>query len=205
MADPANALCTTARVKQLLGITAVTYDTQIEGIVGAVGAWADSYCGRTFIGASAVTEYFDVEFNDIRDLYVRNPPILSTGSVKEDSSSVFASTVTALTANTDYIAYDDLKNAGKYRRLGGGWLSGSRTVQIVYKGGYAAQANVPKDLAEAAANLCVFLWHMNHPSPSQRLGISAHSLDGQSVTGYLQDLPPYIREVFDRYRIGMVG
>lgn len=204
MADPANALCTTARVKQLLGHTSSTYDTQIEGLVGYVGAWADNYCGRTFISQSAVTEYFDVKYDDIRDIYIRNPPLISTGSVKEDSTGVFTSTATTLTANTDYFAYDDLKNMGKFRRLGGGWLSGDRSVQIVYTGGYANQAAVPADLAEAAAHAVVFIWQMNFPDASQRLGLTAHSLDGQSVGGYLQDLPPYIREVFDMYRIGRV-
>jgi hypothetical protein len=75
VSDPAAAICTTAAVKSVLAITASTYDTQIEGIIGAVAGLAERVCGRTFIvGASDVTEYYSIE--DEKDFFYANrkPP-----------------------------------------------------------------------------------------------------------------------------------
>ena len=201
MADPAYALCTSTRVKQLLGVTGSTYDTQIEYIVGACALAAEKYCNRVFVTRNTTTtEYIDVPDSGVLDLFVAQPPISTITSLYEDVSRTYGAE-TALTDGTHYVFYG---SQGRLRRLGGGWAPGEKSVKIAYTGGYANTAAIPLDLSEACASMCCYVWKQNKPHSGERIGIGSHSIEGQSVS-YVQGAPQYIRDVYDRYVIGLVG
>ena len=195
-------LCTIDDIKERLGLdtTNTQHDAVLAQIAAGFTALAERYCGRGLVlTESEVTEYHTGQSNLLQ---VRRYPIASIESVKEAFDFDF-SLATALTADTDYRLIDGGRK-GVLARLWGDWCKQYDSIQVVYRGGYAAagatpdegETAMPEDLREAAILQGAFMFKRRDD-----LGLSAVSFNGGSISKFSAlDLLPLVRQTLDAYR-----
>jgi hypothetical protein len=180
MALAANALLDLAELKDYLGVGGDNRDAALEGIVNRVSDEISDFCDREFIApADDYTEYHTMQ-SDGRPVYTNELrtmewPIISVTSVNEDTN--WPPTYPAgslLTVGTDFLT---IKPRGILRRIGAPlagpayigpgagplWLSGlwsvsTRSIRVVYKGGYATSADVPGRVKAVALRYAALCW-----------------------------------------------
>jgi hypothetical protein len=132
------AIITTAQYKTFAGISASTYDAQLDVIIPALEDLVLKWLGRT-IATATFTEKHDGNGTDA--LVLRNPPIASVTSV----TLIFGSDTVAL-ASTDFAF--STTGTGRLWLLSTAWWTLDRTgaprfpvgrenISVVYVGGYA--------------------------------------------------------------------
>ena len=130
MAPPALTLITIAEFKDAMNWgNSADFDDQLAIIGAAVESQVKLMTGREFLKAT-YTELRRVEPTDT--LYVRESPIISVTSLKEDDETI----------DTDYYY---IESYGRTRIIMDEWYIKGK-VEIVYEGGYDGIANVPYDL-----------------------------------------------------------
>jgi hypothetical protein len=162
MADPANAICSTAQVKTFLGLTGNTYDTEIEGLIGSVCDDMERWLGTMVrYRGTALREYPEIEESQ-KIFHLNNKPISSFDSMKIDGIEV------------DEDTYDIILPASRIISLVGYWPAGHGSINIEYKYGYANLADVPTSLNLAATMAVATEWQMRY-NGDMRLGITSKS------------------------------
>jgi len=160
-------LCTLAQLKARMGVAVDDDDALLTAIITGVSARIARACGRaTRTGApclekASLTEVLSAVDHDQAMLMLRAFPVVSITSVKEGLYGDFTDS-DALVEGTSYHA--DL-DRGTLHRIGGAWLHGPRTVQVIYIGGYTSAGDdvgegetaLPDDLVDAAIQQCQYL------------------------------------------------
>jgi hypothetical protein len=86
MAVPTGSLTTLAIVKDELSITASTYDTYLERLIGAATAYVTSFCKRTFHYEAAIIE--KVAGFGTSYLCLSRAPVLTITSITYDGATI---------------------------------------------------------------------------------------------------------------------
>lgn len=185
--DSLTTLCTTAQVKSYLGDMSADDDTDIDSLCTQVTKFVQNYCRQTFT-ETTVTEYHG---GGGREIVLKETPVQSVTSVHEstDIPRVYGASQ-LLTADTDYLLDDDYAILWRHSRK---WLSGPRTVKVVYVAGYSS---IPADLNLCAVRMVAILWHQR-----KRLGHSSLSM-GESSSGFYdwREWPHDVQDTLDYYR-----
>lgn len=185
-----------SELKTMLGISGTGSDAELTLLLDGIQSRFDRHCNRTLaITASDTTEYADGGQGVVG---LKRFPIVSITAIKEASDRDFAS-ADALTEDDDFVQDPD---SGLVFRVGT-WLAGVRTVQIVYRGGYAAagatlgtgETEMPDAIQRAALMQARYEWQNRLQLGSQQV-----AANGASVTGARAELLPEVRQILDGYR-----
>jgi len=195
------SICTLADIKDRIGIPTANTDNDatINTIISSLAAIFDTFTGRNLIVSAAVTEYYTCYTNQLK---LKRYPVAQITSIKEAYDYDFDSK-DALTANIDY----RLINSGAKGiicRLYGTWSMFPDSVQVIYRGGYAAagatpgtgETALPADLREAAIEQASFIYKRRND-----IGLTAQSFDGGSIDKFsAMKLLPMAKDILDSYR-----
>ena len=159
-------LTTLQKVKDMLGITSTTFDTQLNALLFAADAAIKTELDRE-IERTTRTEFYSG--NGLRTICLRETPVISITSVHQNFSGYYGQNVdslfsseTLLTAGSHYVLQIDkngISYTGILERIGTVWAELSRSytqakvtqeatpaqgnIKVVYEAGYS---NVPEDL-----------------------------------------------------------
>lgn len=200
------ALFTRDELKTHLGLSGTSHDAFIDQLVTQVSLLVPSWCNRIAPdGSSAIedsvtdaTEFYDG--TGAQELRLKRYPVTSVTTVHVDSDRTFGAE--SLVPATSYTID---KPQGVLRFLPHGesginaisyWPSGTRNVQVVYRGGYST---LPADL-----KLGAMLWAGSMFAKRAAVGIVSESIGGYSVTyqgGVAgSGIPTEAKEILHRYR-----
>lgn len=193
-------VCTTDDVKTRLGISDSDYDVMIAAIVSGLTGRFDAFCGRTLLQTAAdVTEYYT---GLSQHLQLNRYPVIAITSVKEAWDRDFDS-ATALTAEEDYWPMSLGKNGILYREAIR-WPVKPDSIQVIYRGGYAAageepgssETALPAEIREAALQQATFIYKRRDD-----IGLSGVGFEGGSISKFAaMKLLPDVEEVLKQYR-----
>lgn len=182
----ANALLTLQDAKRLLPATEKGDENLIKLMINALSDMAVNFCGRNFIQA-IYTEKHDGD--GTIDILVKHIPIISVSSVVEDSITI---------ASSWYVIYTD---EGIIRRINSGvWVKDIQNITVSYTAGWE-QASLPSDLKYACLELLQFMWKRKD---EERIGVSGLSFGDQSITLIIDEMPPHVKTVLQRYKLIIV-
>lgn len=187
-------LTTTARVRALLGIPDddTSADTNVGRLITSVSARIERYLRRS-VEVAARTEYFDCDVG-IYQHSLAAFPVTSLTSVKNSQSYAWAD-ATAKVEGADF-TLDSASGVITQLRY---WLVGSRTVQVVYTGGLAANTaailSTYPDLADACEKQVVEEHNRRGSMLRKSSSVSGATEASESVT-----LLPIVREILAPYR-----
>ena len=157
-------------------------ESLIKLLIKAVSDGAEKYCDRKFIQA----EYEENHDGDnTADILVKNPPIVEIDSITEDDVEVDP---------TWYISYDD--EGCISRENSGAWAKGKQNIVVIYTGGYV-QTALPNDLKWACLQWLLFLWKQKD---DERIGVSSWNFGDQATSFIVEEMPPAVKNILDRYR-----
>jgi hypothetical protein len=198
MALAANALIGLSDLKIFMSITSSSQDTQLESAIGYASTLIESYLERQITTRGSLIEYHSIEPPASCELYLGEWPIISVTSVYEDMTRVYA---TALVADTDYIVS---KPGGKLIRVEAGsgtlaWLSGFRTVKVVYEAGRLSPGAstpegataVPLDLAQICAEVAATIFQDADRKEWGKLQVSS---EGRTITRFMGYMTPDLEQ-----------
>ena len=150
------AYCTTADVKDYLGISGTGDDTLIGTLVTAAQEVIDSHTRRTFEASGDTTRYFDYSHECIDgDLLYLDQDLCSITTVTNgDSVVVAAGERTTLPKNdTPYYAIRLLSDSGVYWTYDDEWMD---SISIIGKWAYSTTA--PADVKQACIRLASYMY-----------------------------------------------
>ena len=126
----------------------------IDDLIVEASVEMESELDRQIVTRGTITEYHSF-WRPSATLHLHEWPAISVVTVHEDPDRSYGAT-TLLTVNTDYKVISNDWGA-KLIRLSGGspttWTTGFEAIQIVYTGGYATTAVVPRDLKRVTREL----------------------------------------------------
>ncbi len=185
-----------ATVKTELGITASTYDTQLDRYITVASLAAGQYCNRVFV-VETVQDRFDITFARLRfggepHLQASRWPIVTMSSLTESG--------TALVKDTDYKV--DVVT-GKFIRLdtnGDPTTWGQSPVLATYSAGFAT---IPADLEDAVIRMIRGRWFAKDRDPYTR----QESIPGVRDISYwvptgpdAGNMTPDVADILENYR-----
>ena len=192
-------VCTTDVVKTRLGLSGSEYDTMIAAIITGLTGRFDAFCGRTLLQPAAdVTEYYA---GLSQYLQLNRFPIISITSIKESMSRDFDS-ADALTAD-NYWQSNGGKNGILFCRTNR-WMAMSDSIQVIYRGGFAAAGEepgegeiaLPPEIREAAIMQATFIYKRRDD-----IGLSGVGFEGGSMSKFqAMNLLPDVEDVLKQYR-----
>jgi hypothetical protein len=192
-------LCTLDDIKTRLGLTA-EHDAALTRIIASFKSLAESYTQRGLILPDTdATEYYT---GAGAYLQVKSYPLASITSIKEADDYDFDGAA-ALVLNDDYRTVGNGVRGVLYRTWAD-WLAIADSIQVIYRGGYAAagvtpgtgQTALPDDLREAAIEQCSFIFKRRDD-----IGLSSNSFQGGSINVFASmDLLPLVKQTLDCYR-----
>jgi hypothetical protein len=200
MAVAASSWVTLAQFKVYCGLPAAadsTNDTLYETVIDAVSSRLTQHLGREIAKTTYTTVYIDGDGE--RDILLPHYPIVSITSIYEDDVLLTEGT------DDDYILY---ASEGRLRRVGGGWMAGSKTVKLTYVAGYTVQGAspgtgevaLPGDLKLAALMQCAAEWKR---CQQKDWGEASRSFPDGSVSKHSEDaLLPQVKAALDRHMVG---
>ncbi len=201
LADSSTArICTLADVKDRLGITVTDYDAALTRLITGIEEIFNSQTRRTLIApAAAVTEYYTGRGNRLQ---LERYPIIAITSIKESITYDFDN-ADALTADSGYRIVANGRS-GVLLRMYLNWASQPDSVQVVYRGGYAAAGQspgsgeyaLPADLREAAIEQASFLFKRRDDIGLSSVGIQGAQISKHEPIALLKN----VREILDHYR-----
>ena len=187
------ALTSLVRVKEFLGISASTWDTQLNNHISEVSNEIQSWLGRAIVETTSTGERFSHDGRS-ESLITTGYPIISVTSISEDG--------TALVADTGYEVTERDKRIGSIVRISGGdatsWTAGTRHIVATYAHGFSS---VPAGVIAAATRLIAFDFRESQPGGA-RFGLDGKALDTGGASGYRtrSDVWAAIRPALDGYR-----
>lgn len=164
MAVGAHALTTLAKLKAALGISASTYDTQLEDLIDEISDAIESYVGHDLHYEEDIEE--KVQAGDRYLLKVSRTPVVAVVSVAYDGTALDSALYEIESANAGMIRlltgpyHDDWSWAlFAAQRVPG---TARKLMTITYDGGYTLPASgsqtLPKTITRAATSACVAAW-----------------------------------------------
>ncbi len=193
-------VCTTDDVKMRLAISDSDYDTMIAAIIAGLTGRFDAFCGRTLLQTSSdVTEYYT---GLSQYLQLNRYPVISITSIKEARDRDFDN-ATALTAEEDYWPMSLGKNGILFRE-GVWWPPKPDSIQVIYRGGFAAAGDepgsseiaLPAEIREAAIKQAAMEFKRRDD-----IALSGVGFDGGSMTKFQpMKLLPDVEDVLKQYR-----
>ena len=193
-------MCTTDDVKTRLGLSDSDYDVMIAAIIAGLTGRFDAFCGRTLLQtAGDVTECYT---GLSQYLQLNRYPLIAITSVKEAWDRDFDN-ADALTAEEDYWPMSLGKNGILYRNVIR-WAVKPDSIQVIYRGGYAAagvepgssENALPAELREAAIMQASLVFKRRDD-----IGLSAMGFEGGSMNKFqAMKLLPDVEDVLKQYR-----
>jgi len=138
------SLATLAEVKEFLGITGTSLDALIGHLITRMEKAISNYCNRVFEAANYIEQYDGAKFNG-GVLILKNFPVISVTTLKEDSGRTFAAGTEI--DSTDYVIY---KEEGVIQLDDDEFEEGLQTVQVSYRAGYGP---IPADLSQCCIDM----------------------------------------------------
>jgi hypothetical protein len=155
------ALISLDELRAEVGSARADQDEALSAIVNRASAQIEAYLDRQIVSRSTLTEYHSLDINPpwTQNLDLMDWPIISVASVAEDddwqSTATGSRYATALTVNTDYVVS---KPHGRLVRVDDYWMTGFRSIKVVYIAGYATTADVPWEIKDVCLRLCTLSW-----------------------------------------------
>lgn len=152
------AISSTSEYKSYAGISATTWDSQLNVIIPAVQMQMERWCGRKF-DTETFDEYMDGTGSDV--LTVKNPPIASITSIRVYVSPTDSPTATSsddytfdpdtgiirlqpsYTRRFPYDSYGYPNSAGPQYGIWPQWPKGFRNIRVIYIGGFGSTTATP--------------------------------------------------------------
>lgn len=193
-------LTSRTKFKAAYKITTTTKDDEHTLLVAAASEWIEGQLERTF-AETEYTELFSPGKSDEyrvdgcrRILRVRNYPIISVTSLKDDTLRAFASA--SLIDSDDYF----INQNGFLVELFEDGLTpsfhfGRRSVQLIYKAGFTT---IPQRI-ETLANVVTFMFHEILDEQSKQ-GLRSESLGDVTQTFSPDQLPKFAQLIMDEFR-----
>ena len=154
----------------------------------------ERYTGRKFSYLAGAVEVFSPG-RKRSELAVGRFPLLSVTSVHESTDGDFDSS--ALLETDDYFVNT---TEGRVELRGGSqFVGGPGSVQVVYTAGYEDIGFVPMDLRMAATQQVAYSYQRRSSG-----GITSESVNGMSVTRFVEDLLPQLKQAIDKYQTTVV-
>ena len=177
-----------------LNIAVDTAGPAFADLVDYVNEYIRQKCGRQF-DKERLTEYHDIVRQEIGDLWVRNPPIITVHSLTDDANT---DTITNRSNRSISLTADiQLSEDKSFLRLvnnEGYFSTGTAAAKIAYTGGYA-EKDMPKDLVAAACMIVAAWWEGAEP-----LVRTAQNIDGQAISWRTDEIPPQAKAILQRYK-----
>ena len=156
------SLCTTADVKEYMGITSSSLDALIASLITRMEAFIKRYTGRVFEAADYVEQY-DADIGNGGILLLLQYPVISVTTLWDDPNRVFGDDT--IVGTSDYVVYSvegsirlDDTQATLYQNaqaVGVGFQVGLQSVKVSYRAGYEDGA-IPADLTQACIELVAY-------------------------------------------------
>ena len=172
----------------------------VAAIIAGLTGRFDAFCGRTLLQTAAdVTEYYT---GGSPYMQLNRYPLISITSVKEVWDRDFDN-ADALTADDDYWPMSLGKNGIIHRNLSR-WPIRPDSIQVIYRGGYAAAGEepgsseiaLPAEIREAAIQQATLIYKRRDD-----IGLSAMGFEGGSMNKFqAMKLLPDVEEVLKQYR-----
>ncbi|BEQ16784.1 head-tail connector protein [Desulfoferula mesophila] len=198
MALSIDALTSLAQVKQYLGLSAATHDALLEGLIEAVSAQFNAFCGRKLMARDYSHVSGDAAYDPDNallsgsgypELLLPQYPVINLSSLVVEGRSLAPSE----NGSTGWLLD---AGAGVLSLIGLVFPRGSHNLGVVYRAGFGA---APADLAQAAVEQSAMRFQESAAGQG-RLGISARTLADGSVSYHSGELLPQVRAVLERYR-----
>lgn len=195
-------LITALDYKTYVGINNATKDVQIEQLVTSLSALVKKYCGLSFIDffSSAKTEYFDIYYNGVSEVYLDELPIIDITSVEERESQSVPYTTLETAGNGGFYDYLTDTELGIIKRTSEtaskGFKKGPASVKVVYTAGYET---VPEDIKIALFDLVTYYLKDEHKERRSVVNSSINN-QGTSSADNSTNFPDHITRVLDLYR-----
>lgn len=177
-------------------------DDVLERLVESATEMIEAETGRRIVQAS-YTEYFDgrAAHGANRDtLYVANPPIGGTPTVKENGVALVVgsgydaagSREVYLYASEGRLVRSRVTRSAPVWERAHGWASGRQNIEVAYSGGYAA---APAHLIQACAELTLLLFQ-----ESRRVGL-ASAVNPSGSGEFMKQLSPVAQAALQSERL----
>lgn len=198
MALSIDALTSLAQVKQYLGLSATTHDALLEGLIEAVSAQFNAFCGRKLMARDyshlSESPTYDpdnalLSGSGYPELLLPQYPVISLTTMVVEGRSISASTGGGVGWLLD-------SGAGVLSLIGMIFPRGGHNVGLVYRAGFGT---APPDLAQAAVEQSAVRFQESAAGQG-RLGVSARTLADGSVSYHSGALLPQVKAVLERYR-----
>lgn len=198
MALSIDALTSLAQVKQYLGLGATTHDALLEGLIEAVSAQFNAFCGRKLMARDYSHLSDDAAFDPDNallsgsgypELLLPQYPVISLSSLVVEGRDIPASVDGGVGWLLD-------GGAGVLSLVGMVFPRGGHNLGVVYRAGFGA---APADLAQAAVEQSAVRFQESAAGQG-RLGVSARTLADGSVSYHSGALLPQVKAVLERYR-----
>jgi len=175
-------LTTLANLKAWLGLTSETGDAQLERLITSVSQMMLGVMERTSILSATCVETRNG--TGTKRLVLANGPVTAIATLTVDGRTIPASTSVS---DSGYVMTETsvLLRSGVFPE-------GIGNIEITYTAGYAA---VPADLEQACLDICALAW-----KERDRIGHVSKSLDGETVTFMIKDMPDRARTILREYR-----
>lgn len=188
-------LVTDAELKLLMNITVDTWDTLLGQLSQQVAAQFQTYIGRKLEDSGTdVTEYRSPNGREYI-VHVQRYPVVSVTSIHEDNLSDFTAATLVDSAN-----YQIANDQGLIHRKHRPWYGGTRTVKIVYRGGYTASSGVlqgiPDEWAMAAKMQIAHVWQRREQIGATTIAFGGGASTTLPETGLLKG----VKEILDPWR-----
>jgi hypothetical protein len=183
----AGDLTTVADVKASSGAggAGTAADAVIARLITAASSFIATSTDRSFTGLQAFSEIRDGSGGDL--LLLGNTPVVSIQSLSVGAVPIAAQ---AADGQPGYF----LLNGEAISLYGYRFGKGRANVRVSYTAGYAA---IPADVAQACIELVESMYRKGHRDPLQQ----SESNQGITTTSYkVQDVPPFVQSVIDKYK-----
>lgn len=170
-----------------IAVTVTTDDGLLRDLVDAANEALTNAINRNVLSAN-YTETRDG--TGTKTLMLKNYPVTAVSSVQILSPGVVSPLPTSLVQGTDY-----LFTPYALKMYAGVWPKAVGNVVVSYTGGYAA---MPPDLARAATKYAAMRYR-----ELERLGQKSKMLGGETISYDLDEFPPDVLGVVNRYSTGI--
>ncbi len=197
------ALTTKDRVKDKLGITVSSFDTQLNRLINAATDRIEGLCGsRRFKSTTYTQEVYSGVARNMRHLMLKQAPVTALSALQ------YRAGTPSNPSWTDFIAdqYELLEDgASAIVRIYGDAVYGTNSMRATYTAGYLidwanfgdpTKHNLPADLSELADRMVIKAWRRR-----ESIGKTTEGFQGATVT-WATDLDAEDKAVIELYKRG---
>jgi hypothetical protein len=192
--SPTIALTSYEDVESLLGELSTDEELLIEQMADALTDRVERFTGRKFAYVAARVETFSPG-RKRTSLSMGTFPLISVASAYEELEGDF--TGNALLESDDY--YVDTTLGTIELRNNATFIGGPGSVQVTYEAGYPDIGSVAMDIRMACTQQVAYSFQRRSSG-----GITSESVNGMSVTRFVEDLLPQLKEVLGQYQTRVI-